>query len=97
MSKYTLLIFDDLGIERQSAYMQEMLFNIIDSRWRSGLPFIVTTNLSLDQIKQPDDLEYARIYDRILERCFPIKMVGISQRRLNVRDSYMDMKVKLGL
>lgn len=97
LNRYPLLILDDLGAERKSEYMQEMVFNIIDSRYRSGLPFIITTNLSLEEIKKPQELSYSRIYDRILERCFPIEVLGNSKRRQAVKDSYFDTKKKLGL
>lgn len=97
LNRYPLVIFDDLGVERNSEFMQEMVFNIIDSRYKSGLPFIITTNLSLEEIKKPKDLSCARIYDRILERCFPIEFTGVSKRRQAVKDSYFDTKKKLGL
>lgn len=97
LNRYPLLILDDLGAERKSEYMQEMVFNIIDSRYRSGLPFIITTNLSLEEIKKPQDIAYQRIYDRILERCFPIEVTGQSKRRQAVKESYFDTKEKLGL
>lgn len=97
LNKYTLLILDDLGAERSTEYMKEIIFNIIDSRYRSGLPFIVTTNLTMNEMKQPSDIGYARIYDRVLERCHPIQVDGVSRRRQNVKESYFDMKEKLGL
>ncbi len=97
LNRYSLLILDDLGAERKSEFMQEMVFNIIDSRYRSGLPFIITTNLTMDEIKKPQEVGYSRIYDRILERCFPVEVAGNSRRRQNVRDTYFDIKEKLGL
>ena len=97
LQRYTLLIIDDLGAERKSEYMQETVFNIIDARYRSGLPFIITTNLSAEEIKKPQDVGYSRIYDRILERCFPVAVTGESRRRQEVKDSYFDIKEKLGL
>lgn len=97
LNRYTLLIIDDLGAERKSEFMQEQVFNIIDARYRSGLPFIITTNLTTDEIKKPQDIGYSRIYDRILERCFPVQVTGMSRRRQNVIDTYHDVKEKLGL
>lgn len=97
LNRYSLLIIDDLGAERKSEYMQEMVFNIIDSRYRSGLPFIITTNLTTDEIKKPQEIGYSRIYDRILERCFPVEVSGKSRRRQNVKDTFFDVKEKLGL
>ena len=97
LNRYPLLIIDDLGVERQTEYMQEQVFNIIDTRYRAGLPMIVTTNLSIDEIKKPQDVRCARIYDRIIERCFPIEVAGTSRRRQNVRDTFDDVKARLGL
>ena len=97
LSRYSLIILDDLGAERKSEYMQEIVFNIIDSRYRTGLPFFITTNLSIEEIKKPIDITCSRIYDRILERCFPIEISGESRRRKNVKDTFFDTKDKLGL
>lgn len=97
LNRYTLLILDDLGAERKSEFMQEMVFNIIDSRYRSGLPFIITTNLTAEEIKKPQDVEYSRIYDRILERCFPVEVTGASRRRQKLKESFSDVKEKLGV
>ena len=96
-NNFQLLVIDDLGIERDTAYAKEQVFNIIDSRYRSGLPMIITTNLTMEEIKNPKDIENRRIYDRILERCFPIKVGGSSRRRKAVRDDYESMKNLLGL
>lgn len=84
LSIYKLLILDDLGVERDSAYAEEQIFNIIDARSSSKLPVIVTTNLTMEELEHPPSMQYARIYDRVLEMC-PIhqKMVGESRRRGN--------------
>ena len=97
LNRFDLLVIDDLGTERNSEYMQEMVYNIIDSRYRAGLPLIITTNLTIEEIKKPGDIGRTRIYDRLLERCFPIEVAGGSRRRKAVRDSYEDMKNLLGL
>lgn len=97
LNKYSLLIIDDLGAERKSEFMQETVFNIIDSRYRSGLPFIITTNLTAEEIKKPQEIGYSRIYDRVLERCFPIEVSGVSRRKQNLKNTFGEMKGKLGL
>ena len=84
LSVYKLLILDDLGVERDSAYAAEQIFNIIDARGSSGLPVIVTTNLTLEELEHPTSMQYARIYDRVLEMCpIRIKLTGDSRRRGN--------------
>lgn len=97
LNRFVLLVIDDLGIERNTPFAKEQVYNIIDSRYRAGLPTIITTNLSMDKIKKPEDIENLRIYDRILERCHPIEVTGGSRRRKAVRESYTEMKEILGL
>lgn len=82
-SSYRLMIIDDLGVERNSEFALEQVFSIVDSRCRSGLPMIVTTNLNMDELKQPRELARSRIYDRILERCMPVLVTEQNIRRLN--------------
>jgi DNA replication protein DnaC len=67
-NRYKLLVIDDLGAERQSDFAQEIVYNVIDSRYKNGQPIIITTNLTLDEIKKPANITYSRIYDRILPR-----------------------------
>lgn len=92
LNKYELIIIDDLGAERKSDFMQEMVYNIIDNRYRAGLPMIITTNLSIYEIKTPNNIGYERIYDRILEKCFPIEVKGISKRRRAIKQNYENVK-----
>ena len=81
--EYDLLIIDDLGVERSTEYAMEQMFFVIDSRYRSCRPMIITTNLKLSELKNPPDLAHARIYDRILERCAPILFDGKNFREEN--------------
>lgn len=97
INNYALFIIDDLGTERQSNYMQEIVYNIIDFLYRAGKPFIVTTNLTAVQLKKPEDVGHQRIYDRILERCVPIEVDGDSRRKLKLAETFGEVKEKLGL
>lgn len=84
LQKYDLLVIDDLGVERDSTYAAEQVFNVIDSRARSGLPLIVTTNLTMTELKNPPTMQLARVYDRVLELCpIAIEMTGESRRAGN--------------
>ena len=80
LNGFPLLIIDDLGSERSSDYTQEQVFNLIDSRYRSNLPLIITTNLTLDQLTNPDSITKRRTYERVLERCTPVLIDSISVR-----------------
>ena len=91
-NRYSLLIIDDLGIERNSEFALEQVFNVIDSRYRSKKPLIITTNLTLDELKHPKDLAHARIYDRVLERCVPLKVNRQNIRQLNAANTLRSAK-----
>ena len=80
LNRYTLLVIDDMGIERESQYTVETIYTVIDERYKSGKPFIITTNIQLDALKNPQDVEHARIYDRIMERCMPVYFGGRNYR-----------------
>lgn len=82
-NRYPLMIIDDFGIERNTEFALEQVFSIIDSRCRSQLPFIVTTNLTLDELNNPEELAQARIYSRVTERCVPICVDNQNIRQLN--------------
>lgn len=75
-----LLILDDFGMERETDYAREQVFNIIDGRYLTKRPLIITTNLSLQEMKTTTDLAQKRIYDRVLEMCVPVFFSGESQR-----------------
>ena len=80
LNRYTLLVIDDMGIERESQYTVETIYTVIDERYKSGKPLIITTNIQLDALKSPQDVEHARIYDRIMERCMPVFFGGKNYR-----------------
>ena len=81
LCRFSLLIIDDFGMERGTEYGLEQVYNVIDSRYRSGKPLIVTTNLTLDSLQNPQDTAHARIYDRLLEMCAPILFTGENFRK----------------
>lgn len=87
-----LLILDDLGTERSTDYALEKVYNIIDSRSRVSKPMILTTNLSLDEMLDVQDIRYKRIYDRIFETCFPVEISGDSFRRISAAQRYDRME-----
>jgi len=80
LQRYELVVIDDLGVERTTDYGMEQVYSVIDTRYRSGKPLIVTTNLSPAEIKTPGNIAYERIYDRIMQNSIPVKMSGASRR-----------------
>lgn len=70
----SLLILDDLGAERSSSYINELVYRIIDGCYRAGKPMVITTNLTMQELEHPETKDRGRIYQRILERCTPVLM-----------------------
>lgn len=100
LCRYDLLILDDLGVERKSEYMQEMVYKVVNARYVAGAPVIVTTNLTPEELTKPSDIGYARTYDRLLEKCLPIKVDGQngrSRRRAAAADTWGAMRRQLGM
>lgn len=87
-----LLILDDFGMERGTEYGLEQVYNVIDSRYRSRRPLIVTTNLPLQDLQHPQDTAHARIYDRLLEMCAPIRFSGDNFRKATAQDKLARLK-----
>lgn len=96
-NKYAFLVLDDLGSERNTEYMKEIVFNVIDNRNRAGLPLFITTNLTNEQIKHPAELSDQRIFSRLLEMCLPIKVEGVDKRVEKLKADYKPMADLLGL
>ena len=94
LMRYPLLILDDFGMERQTEYALEQVFNVIDARYRSGKPLIITTNLSMAELNNPKSLEHKRIYDRIKEMCQPLNF-GSDGRRYERAQEKMRVATEL--
>lgn len=82
LCRFQLLALDDLGAERDTSYSAELMYSVIDARYRAGKPTVVTTNIDLDDMEKETDLWRSRIYDRVIEMCpITIRMQGESKRR----------------
>ena len=97
LNSFPLLVIDDLSAERKTEYMQEIVFNVIDARYRANLPIIVTTNLTREELLKPADLTYQRIFSRLFEMCTPIEVSGKDRRQIALREDINKMKSLLGL
>ena len=92
LSSYDLLILDDLGAERTTDFAMQNVFNVVNRRWESGKPLIVTTNKTLDELKGVEDLTLKRINDRILAMCTPIYIGGNSKRKVKAEENFISLK-----
>jgi len=74
---YDCICFDDLGVEKMTDAKSENLYYIIDSRYRSMLPTILTSNLTMQEISLSD----MRIASRLAEMGLMLQFNGKDYRK----------------
>ena len=72
-----LLVLDDLGVEKQTEWVSEKLYQIINGRYNSVHPTIVTSNLSVESI---EELLGQRLVSRLLGCCEVVALEGEDKR-----------------
>lgn len=97
LSAFDLVAIDDLGAERDTEYMNENVTTIIDSLYRAKVPMIITSNYTPTQLTTTADMRRKRVYDRMLERCHPVKINGASRRKEMGKNHFAEMNRLLGL
>ena len=75
-----LFILDDMGTERHTETAMELIFDIIDKRYLSKKPIIISTNLTQEEFTNNENTQYRRIFDRIIENCTFVKSDIKNQR-----------------
>lgn len=74
-----LLILDDLGAEFSTSFTTSALYNVINTRMSIGLPVIINTNLTLEDI----EAKYTqRILSRIIGNYTPLEFFGTDIRQI---------------
>ena len=97
LNRFSLLVIDDLATEADTEYRNEIVYNVIDSRTRAGLPFIITTNLTAQELKAAGEIKKQRIYSRLFGTCLPVEVKGVDRRREKLKDDYKTYSDLLGL
>lgn len=76
-----LLLLDDLGAQRNTEWVTERLFVIVNARYDELLPTIFTSNVYLENLRNIDGWD--RLVDRIVEMSTAIKMNDRNYRLRN--------------
>lgn len=97
LCNFELVVIDDLATERNTEFVNEMIYNVIDVLCKAGTPIIITTNLTRDELTKTIDITKKRIYSRLFEMCFPIEVKGKDRRREILANDYEKYKDVLGL
>lgn len=70
ISRCDLLVLDDLGVGGRSEWELSQIYKAIDDRYRSKLPTIVTTNLTMAELCRYLSYDGVdRTFDRLMEMC----------------------------
>lgn len=80
-----LLVLDDLAAERDTSFMQEIVFQVVEERSAAKKPMIVTSNISTQEFMNPGDLARRRVFSRLKEVCIPIAVTGADRREEQMR------------
>lgn len=80
VERVDLLLLDDLGAERLSNYVQQLVFDLLDTRVGARKPLLITTNLTKEQLTKPDSMEHRRILSRVLGAVSIVELTGKDRR-----------------
>lgn len=97
LNRFDLLIIDDLGAERDTEFTWEKVMNVIDARYRAGLPLIITTNFGPKDFADHGDIRRQRVFSRLKEMCILLEVKGTDRRGKKMQDKLETAKSLLGL
>ena len=87
LSNVPFLVIDDFGVQRNTEWEMEILYNLIDARYSNRRLTFVTTNQKVDELKE---LAQGRIYSRFLEMCYIVHVSGHDFREMgNPEDKWI--------
>lgn len=82
-----MIVIDDFGAERQTEYMGEIAFNVIDCIIRENKPCIITSNLTNEEFANPLNAQNKRVYSRIMKKAIPIVFKGEDRRKAAMKEN----------
>lgn len=92
-----LLVLDDVGTERKTEYNNELVYEIVNTRYKAKKPLVITTNLAMKEMAEETDKTKKRIYDRLIEMCTPCKVTSTGRRQQAARNRMEQMMAQFGL
>ena len=80
-----LLILDDFGVGKISDWNLDVMYQLLNTRYNSSRPTIVTSNYSLEELPQrlrtaQDDMTGRRIASRLSEMCVSVSLGNVDWR-----------------
>lgn len=75
-----VLVLDDLGVESDSTFVNQILYRLLNHRMTKELPTIFTSNIPVEELGQKFQMDDGRIQSRITKMSFSIAMPEESAR-----------------
>lgn len=98
LASVSLLILDDFYAERQTEFMAETTFEVINARCEARKPLIITTNMSRTDIQNArNDIKSNRLMSRIVDNCHLIECIGDDRRVQAARADHEYYKALYGV
>lgn len=91
LREFQVVVLDDLGVEN----VTKTAFEIVDDLYNMQCIVIATTNLSPKELRETDDLQRRRLFDRIIELTGCFWKVDSDSRRLSVAKRKSEMVAKI--
>lgn len=92
LNNCSLLILDDLAAERDTQYMKEIIHKVINDRIASGLPMIITSNLTWQELANPAGMNDKRLFSRLIKACHLTQVKGDDLRKKEMVDTFAEME-----
>lgn len=73
-----VLLLDDLGAEKATEWSASVIYEVVEYRYRSGAPTIVTTNLAKPELREAVG---DRVVSRLFEKAHLLVLPGGDRRR----------------
>lgn len=80
LRRFDLIVLDDFGASRDNEYGWERIYEVVNQRLTVKKPLLITTNYSLQEMKNEQDLKKKRVFDRLFEMTIPVSFQGQSKR-----------------
>jgi DNA replication protein DnaC len=73
-------VVDDLGKDRATEWAEQILYQVIDTRYRENRPIVATSNFALPDLQEQYPNVGPAIVSRLVEMCQGVKIVGFDWR-----------------
>ena len=90
IARVDFLLLDDFGVERDTTYAREKVYEVVNTRYQSGKPLIITTNMTKAMLDDPQQTSDARVFGRITEMCAAVIPV-VGDRRAAIAKRKRDV------